>query len=625
MPNFKEENKLFMNKKRNSFLEFWYSHTRLATAMVLLVLNLVITFLFATIFALITKLNFFSALEYCTILALSSDGIWTIKELYSGIANYNILLIFHIIIIIIQTICYSGALIGFITTILSNIFENVEGSKRKLHLNNHYILLNWSSLGSNIIYDLSYLEGHKTVVILAEHNREKILNDIYDLFTVNNKKIKNIRFFVKEGSPFSSKNLKDISIEKAQSIGILLDESWTNDIHNDDMISYKDLSSFRLLMSLIHLVDNKNIVIEVEKTQISEKIQKLFAKNINSKNKISVFSHHEIIGHILGKAIIKKEYVDFYNEVLSYDGVEFYGISPIDITQALMEYNDFVPIVLYDDDDELDYEGKKNPDHLYILDEDGYLTKRKTPLKHERIIKTRYLSHDCDCSFYIVGDSNSLEYIIKELQEYKCYNAANLEYEVFSYKQLSQMVEAINKKKNCRKVLLLSQTNQDEIDQDANIFVNLLSLRVDYNLDKDVEVYAEITNPSNYSAVKNMGVAKTIVSNKLISLYMVQLLTHPNSGKFYRDILIPNSLEEDAGIDFEIVDAYQYLDIDEELTFSSKAELVQSFYFSTNKKNMIIAYKNKTDEKMIYLCSNMDKQETITIKKDTIIIVVRYN
>ena len=56
-----------------------------------------------------------------------------------------------------------------------------------------------------------------------------------------------------------------------------------------------------------------------------------------------------------------------YHILLSYDGCEFYGIEPREIDEALYTYNDCIPIINYDDDDDIDENGNLNVDQLYIL------------------------------------------------------------------------------------------------------------------------------------------------------------------------------------------------------------------------------------------------------------------
>ena len=106
---------------------------------------------------------------------------------------------------------------------------------------------------------------------------------------------------------------------------------------------------------------------------------------------------------------------------------------------------------------------------------------------------------------------------------------------------------------------------------------------------------------------------------------MIQLLTHPESRKFYKDILVPNENLADSRIDFEIIKANCCLKIDDELVFNSKTEFVQAFFNSTEGNNMVIGYKNPGDKRITFLASNMDAKERIAIGKDSLLVVTKYN
>ncbi|MBQ7276306.1 MAG: hypothetical protein IJS58_03555 [Bacilli bacterium] len=611
-----------MQKKNRPLYEFWYSHPKFVTAFLLLIANIVITLIFTLILYFITNqtMTIIEAFQYCFLMGLCSDPIWSIRETFEG--DFNIYLIFHIIMTIIQMITFSGSLIGFATTVLDSFFSNMEETKRKLKLANHFVILNWNNLGPNIVYDLSFLKGKKTIVILANQEREEIINSINNIFSANKKARKNLNIFVKNGDPANSRHLMDISIDKAQSIGILLDSSWENEREpKAKELSTRDLNAFRLLMSIIHLVDDINIVVESETDLLDKKIKSLFRHTRNKRANVCAFSHKEIIGHIMGKGIINKDYIDFYDEILSYEGVEFYGINPIPIEEALENYNNFIPIINYND--ESDKRCKDEPNHLYILNSNSLLSKRSTPLKFERRIDTHLIKLEKECHYLIVGNNGALKHILEELETYKKVNNELLTYESFSYDEINEVIDKAGEMTGEVRILLLSG---NDVNTDANIFINLLSLKLDYSLKDNVQIYVEINNPSNYTSVKNMGVAKTIVSSKMISLFMIQLMTHQHSKKFYLDVLTPNGNEsgKQGDIGFDICNASKYLDVTEPIIFKSKAEALQVFYLSTSKKYLMIGYKKENDDKISFLCGDLDKEENIVIDKDTNIIVAVY-
>ena len=167
---------------------------------------------------------------------MCSDGI------YDFVNNDEDLMCFiiKIVLTIVQMVIFSGALIGFTTDLLSSTFDKRLENKGKMYLANHYVFLNWSTIGQNIIYDLSFLDGNKTVVILTDDDREEVMTSIDNIFTSNNRKKKGLRIFVKKGNPTSIKHLSDVSIDKAKYIGVLLQNCENED--SDYTISTKDLA-----------------------------------------------------------------------------------------------------------------------------------------------------------------------------------------------------------------------------------------------------------------------------------------------------------------------------------------------------------------------------------------------
>ena len=108
------------NKKEtsNKFLLLFYSYPRIAIAIILVLVNLVVVALFTGILALVRETNYFSELPYVFIFTMSSDG------LYDYTADKDIAcLVIKIVLALIQMVIFSGALIGFTTDVLSSICD----------------------------------------------------------------------------------------------------------------------------------------------------------------------------------------------------------------------------------------------------------------------------------------------------------------------------------------------------------------------------------------------------------------------------------------------------------------------------------------------------------------------
>lgn len=598
-------------RKKSNGRVFWYLHPHLSLAIGLVIVNVAIILVFTFILSINSGESFLDELKTCFILTLASDGIYETKDVIE--------LVLKSIMILLQMVVFSGALIGFMTNVLENLFDKAMNHRGALKLKNHYVLLGWSSLGPNIIYDMSFIDGEKTVVILSDKDRDEIDSEIQNLFTLNNRKIRNLNIIIKNGEPGNAKHLTDVSISDAKSIGILLVQE------KEDDESAADLNTFKLLMSIIHLVHNTNIVVEVTTQQMKEKIETLFKDPSMSSNLVSVFSSNVVTGHIVGKSIINQQYFNVFHELLGYDGVEFYDIEPMSLTDALECFDNCIPMANYDDDDVIDESGSKAADHLYVLGEDSTCTrKRKERKVTNRRIPFRRAVLDKSFTVFIVGENQGLKFLVQEFQEYELNSSNKIDIRTFSFSDdLGMIVEQINNTKGPRKLLLLSDKRLEAAEQDSNIYMTLLSLKLSHSLDKEVEISIEISNPNNIQSLHNLGITKVIITNKIISLYMIQLLTHENAVKFYQDVITPDTDDNGGSVDVEIYDSGELLDVSEPLEFSSKAELIQSFFYSSEKTMMLFAIRNKkSDEEAYYLCNNIDKPERIVIDKDTELFIM---
>ena len=148
-------------------------------------------------------------------------------------------------------VIFSGALIGFTTDLLQSTIDQRLNNTGKISLSNHYVFLNWSSIGPNLIYDLSYLEGKKNIVILSETDKDEVLNSIQNVFTENKRKIKNIRLFIKTGDPNSPKHLSDVSLDQAKYIGLLLKNAGDSEFHGG--MPGKDIDALKNLFAIMNI------------------------------------------------------------------------------------------------------------------------------------------------------------------------------------------------------------------------------------------------------------------------------------------------------------------------------------------------------------------------------------
>ena len=610
-----------MNKKKNNFFSImWYSHPRITILLALIAINLLVILAFTGILAIVSGNNFFSELAYIFTYTMCSDGIYDFVNSQEDVICFVI----KIILTVVQMIIFSGALIGFATNVIESAIDKSLKNVGKISLSNHYVFLNWSSIGANIIYDLSFLEGRKNIVILTDEDRDNVLYSIQNIFIENKRKLKNVRLFIKNGNPNSAKHLNDVSLSSAKYVGILLP---TTKEENKHFINEHDISSLKSLFSIMNVAKNANIVVETENNDTVNIIEQLLDTiDKNLAKRIIVFSHNSVIGNILGKTIIKSDFSDLYHDLLSYEGCEFYGIEPMEVEQALYTYNDCIPIINYDDDDEVDEGGNKQKDQLYVLsDNKQTLGKRQELKSFIKPLSYNKKQDDKEYNVFIFSQSKNPKFIVDELNNYQRQNNVKINCKQYSYQDdFDIVIKDLKSTNGIKKIVLLSSDEMTIENNDENIFISALKLKLNNCMDSQTEIIAEIINPLNLNSLKNFGVVSVIISNRILSLFMVQLLTHPGSKKFYRDIISTNDDSLDA-VDLDVVSVQDVLEFNTPtLTFNSKSELVQSFYMASNKTSTCIGIKYFGQTQVCFLCDKMDEQQTITLSKQDKLIVVNY-
>ncbi len=570
-------------RKRNKIREFYYSHPYLVIFNILIIYNIAIILLFSLLLAYlndgtINGTNYVEAIQYCAIYTMNSGDIWSDAP--------TSVVILKIIINTTQMITFSGALIGLATSMLQNLFNRRVHNVGKLKLKNHYVILNWSPIGANLIKELSFMEGKKTIVILSNVDRDTIQEEIDNLFLESGIEKKNIRIFVKNGNPASRKSLKEISIEKCISIALLSNASWieTNDL--------TDADAFKILMSILSINKCANIVIEANNNNFSKQINDLMKASIElSKANISIFSRNAIVGHALGRAAINTSFADLYYYLLSFEGGSFYSIDKdYDVKEALKHYNKAIPITRYKEND-----GEK----LYLYA--SYESNTKKAFTTKECNSTLNFNKNIlpnNFTLFIIGENDKANAIMDVCNTHNNTKNGKIKTSIYPIDvNIDLLADEINNTPGRKKILIFSDEKASLEEQDNNVFLTLIKLKTNERIGKDVEMYAEIFDPSSRFSLNSLNVDGMIISNEMVALYIAQVLTHPYGHKFYEDLLIKNFEEEDTIIDFDVRRAKELIDIKEDLVFNSKLEFINALYDASNGEYLPIGFVGKKDEK----------------------------
>ena len=116
-------------------------------------------------------------------------------------------------------------IIATVTTALRTFIDKKSRAKGKIIVDNHFVILNWSSKVPEMIYNLM-LKGFKhNIVILSDKSKEYIEEELKSLFLTNDVRNKyRANLIIKEGDTLLRGNLEDISIEDAAQICIMARE-----------------------------------------------------------------------------------------------------------------------------------------------------------------------------------------------------------------------------------------------------------------------------------------------------------------------------------------------------------------------------------------------------------------
>lgn len=644
-----------MKKRRtNRFRVFYYSHPYLVIFSILILYNIALILLFSLLLAYlkdktINSTNYVEAIKYCAIYTMNSGDIWSDAP--------NEVVILKIIINTTQMITFSGALIGLASSLLQNLFNRRVHNLGKLKLKNHYVILNWSPIGANLIKELSFTDGKKTIVILSSKDRDSINEEIDNLFLESGIERKNIKIFVKQGNPSSRKALKEVSIEKCYSIALLSKVNW-NEI--DDLT---DADIFKTLMAILSVNKNANVIIEANNNQLTKEIEDLTkaTSELDTSN-ISIFSRNAIVGHALGRSAINPSFADLYYYLLSFEGGSFYSIDkPYDISEALKYYNNALPITRYKE---------KNGEKLYLYSHSSAIYKSLTKKEAYKDVPFKKSISQNSFTLFIIGQNDRSQSILEVCDAHNSVKDGKIKCKTYEKDvNIDLLVTEINGIKGRKKILILSDETASDEQLDNNVVLTLIKLRTCKEFDKNIEVYAEIFDPQSRFSLNSLNITGMIISNEIVALYIAQLLVNPESHHFYEDLLIKNFEGDDILIDFDVRKAREILNIsDNDILFNSKLEFINSIYKASNyeylpigfvglkeNKNILSAItstidvaKNVADKlintvtsaltlneneadspidrsNILIMDSNIRKLEKITITRDTIIILVHYH
>ena len=346
----------------------------------ILIVNIILVLLSAWVISAVAmpgngRMGFFTAV-YNTFTMILDAGC--IQSVISDPGSTNLfLVIFCLVVIVVCMITFTGALIGYATSVISNMIENANANSIRLRISGHVAVLGWNTRAAEIINDLLYCRDLQKVVVLSDGNREEILQEITErlndtiqrenaelaasvrgekwfrrlVFMHRHKLRMNVAVIVREGDVFSAVHLNNIQLEKAKSI-IILGKDLRTVIHSGASAeAEKDKGDSRTIKALIQVVDiaaktssvdNQKVVVEVENKWTGDLVDNIIqAKQALGKDRVVPFEVHTVMGQLLSQFSLMPELNKVYNQLFSNKGTSFYARHqkrPEDVSAFVRDY-----------------------------------------------------------------------------------------------------------------------------------------------------------------------------------------------------------------------------------------------------------------------------------------------
>lgn len=375
----------------------------------LLIINVVFILLSALLIVLcypdrMVQDGFWVTAYKITTMILDAGCITSIIEAPS--AKEAILAIMCLSIIVIGMVTFTGAAIGYITNVISGIFESAKSGSRRLHLSEHMVLINWNSRACEIINDLLYSENDEKVVVLVSEDSEAVEQEIdnriadtieRDIKAAQEKADKlieqgklsryekkryikehtshaKVTVIVRQGETYSLKQLNDISILQAKTVIILSKDErrQTCKYELKSKIERSEKGNTNTIKNLIQVAqltasaesrDDQKIVVEVEDEWTLSLVEKVIKQKENEqKCKIVPILVNRVLGQILSQFSIMPELNTVYSELFSNSGLTFYSkeIKNVQddnafIGQFMKSHDKALPITIMDIEDKKEF------------------------------------------------------------------------------------------------------------------------------------------------------------------------------------------------------------------------------------------------------------------------------
>ncbi len=607
---------LFLKLKAKKTLRT-YQQPLLITLVTLLLINLAVLCAGAGI-ALIIDHHYYNSSFFggSFLSAFITNARWMISPNSLTLLDVNenrMLMLEAIIVVIIGMILFSGAIIATVTTALRAFIERKSRAKGKILVNNHFVILNWSSKVPEMIYNLMLKGFKQSIVILSDKTKEYISAELKSLFLTNDVKQKiKANLIIKEGDSLLRGNLEDISIDKASQICVMAKEG-VIDLDDDGVVN-ADLLNLKIVLKLgsFNLKEDCQIVVETDSEDARTQIDSLSRKLASlRKLNISAVSFNKKIGQIIAQSLVMPQMSNLYSELFSFEGSQFYSIeSEQEIDDYMKTHMNAIPV--------------HKDGHLFVLatSEDNCQKVRKQEYTNDKKFEVAKTEDIPNTNIFVIGENSKSKFLLQSLSRSKEYGDIDFQYKHYEKMDIKSLINDVKEVEGERKILILSDDKVGEDSYDANVFVALIELSKAFPQREGITYITELLDSRNLASVKDFNIHNTIISNRMMSLLITQLALNKSSKKFFDKVLTISTAKKANDFDIAISSVPQSIIINEDMTFESKADLLRTYYNTFNGTRILIGLVQNDEIKL--LNQNQDKKEDIVLHKEDSFIYLKY-
>ena len=542
-----------MRKIKERLSIFIVKKPRATILTIIVVFNIIILLLSSMTINILMKdsireVGFWRTIYYTVGMILDAGMI---ENIINDIGTANVILVIVCLFtILIGSVSFTGAVIGYVTNYISSFIENANSNSRRIEVSNHTVILNWNSRASEIINEMLYLGTRETIIVLVNGDSDRVTKELNEriYLTMKEKRIKNkLNIIVRDGSTYSTKQLNDISLSTAKTVVILGEDNINTqcqyELVEKQQYSKGNANTIKTLVQVSEITssdsssDGQKIVVEVEDAWTNNVVDKVIAhKEKLQKCNIVPVPVNKILGQILSQFCIFPELNKAYNELFSNDGAEFFCV-PLNeednedrvIKHLLYSNNMVLPLaalstksgrnLYYMASCEKDYSAFENiekPEITVNINENYWLEKRNVIiLGHNSKVRDIMAGFDAFraewnreddselLNIIVIDDPRSLE----RLEYYKDYSYVNdvIEAEIYDTEIVKNAINRfIDMNEEDTSILVLSDDSVRERDIDSFALTNLIYIQDiiytrkqnDPDFDTDmVDVIVEILNP----------------------------------------------------------------------------------------------------------------------------------